>query len=403
MLDLIREIGQTLRNNRLRTALTGLAVAWGIFMLIVLLGAARGVVNAFNYGAEDSSNRISVWGSYTSMPYKGYKEGRRIQPRTSDIDAIMHDNPNVSSVVAFARADTAKIVTSRDFITGLSAVFPQVESSDRLTMLYGRFINTPDISGLRRSVVLHRTNAALLFGDEEKAVGGTVSSLGLAWTVVGVYDHDWRTDSYAPYTTYKAITGYSNDTYQLDVTVENMSTEEDGIEAERIMRASLAREHQFSPDDQSALWTWNRFTDYLTNRAGLGYLNLAVWIIGIFTLLSGIVGVRNIMFVSVRERTHEIGIRRAIGAKPRSILAQVLAESVAITALFGYIGVFLGMVVLQVINIFFGQSDALRNPTVDISIAVEVTVALVIAGTLAGLFPALKAIKVKPVEALRDE
>ena len=185
MLDLIREIGQTLRNNRLRTALTGLAVAWGIFMLIVLLGAARGVVNAFNYGAEDSSNRISVWGSYTSMPYKGYKEGRRIQPRTSDIDAIMHDNPNVSSVVAFARADTAKIVTSRDFITGLSAVFPQVESSDRLTMLYGRFINTPDISGLRRSVVLHRTNAALLFGDEEKAVGGTVSSLGLAWTSSG--------------------------------------------------------------------------------------------------------------------------------------------------------------------------------------------------------------------------
>ncbi len=133
------------------------------------------------------------------------------------------------------------------------------------------------------------------------------------------------------------------------------------------------------------------------------YLNLAVWVIGIFTLLSGIVGVSNIMFVSVRERTHEIGIRRAIGAKPRSILVQILAESVAITAIFGYIGVFLGMVVLQVLSMFLGDSNGFKNPTVDISIALQVTVALIVAGALAGLFPALKAIKVKPVEALRDE
>ena len=133
------------------------------------------------------------------------------------------------------------------------------------------------------------------------------------------------------------------------------------------------------------------------------YLKLAVWVIGIFTLLSGIVGVSNIMFVSVRERTHEIGIRRAIGAKPRSILVQILAESVAITAIFGYIGVFLGMVVLQVLSMFLGDSNGFKNPTVDISIALQVTVALIVAGALAGLFPALKAIKVKPVEALRDE
>lgn len=404
MLDLIREIGQTLRNNRLRTSLTGLAVAWGIFMLIVLLGAARGVVNSFNYEmADENTNTISVWGGRTSMPYKGYKDGRRIDLKSSDIGVIKHDNPNVSSVIAFASADTAKVATALDYATGFEAVYPQVGTTGSIEMLYGRFINDRDIAARRRVMVLHRTNAGLLFGDAAKAVGGTVKSLGLAWTVVGVYDHRWRNTAYAPYTAYKAVTGDNDDTDQLDVTVDNMRTEADGEEAERLVRTSLGSQHQFDAADNSAVWTWNRFSSYLTNQAAFGYLNIAVWVIGLFTLLSGIVGVSNIMFVSVRERTHEIGIRRAIGAKPRSILTQILAESVAITALFGYIGVFLGMLVLQVLNMFVGQMQGFRNPTVDISIAVQVTVALIVAGALAGLFPALKAIKVKPVEALRDE
>lgn len=404
MLDLIREIGQTLRNNRLRTSLTGLAVAWGIFMLIVLLGAARGVVNSFNYEmADENTNTISVWGGRTSMPYKGYKDGRRINLKSSDIDVIKHDNPNVASVIAFASADTAKVSTALDYATGFEAVYPQVGATGSIEMLYGRFINDRDIAARRRVMVLHRTNAGLLFGDAAKAVGGTVKSLGLAWTVVGVYDHQWRNTAYAPYTAYKAVTGDDDATYQLDVTVDNMRTEADGEEAERLVRTSLGSQHQFDAADNSAVWTWNRFSSYLTNQAAFGYLNIAVWVIGLFTLLSGIVGVSNIMFVSVRERTHEIGIRRAIGAKPRSILTQILAESVAITALFGYIGVFFGMLVLQVLNMFVGQMQGFRNPTVDISIAVQVTVALIVAGALAGLFPALKAIKVKPVEALRDE
>ena len=151
------------------------------------------------------------------------------------------------------------------------------------------------------------------------------------------------------------------------------------------------------------MWTWNQFSSYLANRKGNFYLELAVWVIGLLTLMTGIVGVSNIMFVSVRERTHEIGIRRAIGAKPRSILGQVIAESVALTTLFGYIGVVLGMAVLQVLNVFTTDMEGFSNPTVDISIAVKVTVALIAAGAVAGLFPALKATKVKPVEALRDE
>ena len=405
MLDLLREIGQTLRNNRLRTFLTGIAVAWGIFMLIVLLGAARGVTNFFHEAMDESStNVINFWGGITSQPYKGYKDGRWIQLKGDDADAIMKDNANVSSVAAFASVDTAKIITGRDYLgDGFQAVFPEAAKSDRIGIAYGRFINDRDMSECRRVMVLHEKNARLLFGDEQAAVGRTVSSMGLAWTVVGVYTHEWRSQTYAPYTTYKAVTGNNDNAYQLTATVEGMRTEADGDKAEAAIRASLARKHQFAPTDENAVWTWNRFTSYLRNEAASNYLNIAVWIIGIFTLLSGIVGVSNIMFVSVRERTHEIGIRRAIGARPSAILTQVLAESVAITAIFGYIGIVAGTAVLQVVDMFLGDVDGFKNPTVDISIALKVTVALIVAGALAGLFPALKAIKVKPVEALRDE
>ncbi len=406
MLDLVREIGQTLRNNRLRTVLTGISVSWGIFMLIVLLGASRGVTNYFEYAMSSQSNNvISFWSGVTSMPYKGYKDGRYIGLKSSDIDAILHDNPGkVSNVIAFASVDTARISTSLDVLTnGFEAVYPGAQATNGIEMSHGRFINERDIADARRVIVLAAKNARLLFGSDSLAVGKTVQSLGLAWTVAGVYDHRWRSQSMVPYTAYKAVTGNTDDAYELDVTVEGLETEADGKAAEKSIRTTLAQRHEFHPDDPNAVWVWNSFTSYLTNKAANRYLELAVWVIGIFTLLTGIVGVSNIMFVSVRERTHEIGIRRAIGAKPRSVLAQILAESVAVTAIFGYIGIVAGTFVLQIIASVIGDVEGFRNPTVDMSIAVKVTVALIVAGAVAGLFPALKAIKVKPVEALRDE
>lgn len=406
MLDLLHEIGQTLRNNKLRTALTGIAVAWGIFMLIILLGAARGVTNYFDDSmGSRATNVISIWGGRTSKPYKGYKDGRWINLKGSDAIAIENDNPQtISKVTPFASVDTAKIKTSRDAISGFEAVFPEAIRTERLEMKYGRFINDLDISESRRVMVLRDNQAALLFGDDEKALGKTVSSMGLAWTVVGIYSHRWNKSTYAPYTAFKAVTGNNDDANQLDVTVEGLKTEADGEAVEDNIRASIARTHEFAPDDANAIWTWNRFNDYLRGLAANNMLRLAVWIIGLLTLLTGIVGVSNIMFVSVRERTHEIGIRRAIGAKPRSIVMQVITESVAVTAIFGYIGIFLGIIVLQVINHFVGDdTEGFKNPTVDISMAVQVTLALIVSGAIAGLFPALKATKVKPVEALRDE
>lgn len=405
MLDLFREIAQSMRNNRLRTALTGVAVAWGIFMLILLLGAARGLINAQNDSfTRQMSNTITFFNGRTGMPFKGYPENRLINFRESDIRPIRKEISSVSDVEVTDSVDTVVITTMKGAISrGFNAVYPRTATDQRLKIVAGRFINDRDIAECRRSMVIYRGYADEHFGSPEKAVGQTVKCWKLAWTIVGVYDNPWRTDTYAPYTTYKALTGFNDQAYRLTVTLDGLRTEEDATMAEDSVRAQLAELHEFHPDDRRAVWVWNRFKDYLSTNRAMMMLNLAVWVIGIFTLLSGIVGVSNIMFVSVRERTHEIGIRRAIGAKPRSILVQILAESVAITAMFGYIGVFLGMVSLQILDYFVGETEAFVNPTVDISIALQVTVALIIAGAIAGLFPALKAIKVKPVEALRDE
>ena len=405
MFDLFREVSQTIKNNKLRTALTGIAVAWGIFMLIVLLGAARGVVNSYEDTASNASvNSIRLWSGTTSMPYKGYKDGRWIRLQDKDMDAISGEVPSVSDVAISTSASGFNIVGPKDYTSGgFEAVYPDVARTQRITDINGRFINQKDINDHRRTIVLHRENAALLFGDADKALGQEVKAMDLSWKVVGVYTHRWRKGSFVPYTTYKAITGGDGYVDEMAVRVEGISTDTEAEATEAQVRSVLARRHEFDPADSNAVWIWNQFANYLKQGKALVYLNLAVWVIGILTLLTGIVGVSNIMFVSVRERVHEIGIRRAIGAKPKSIILQVLAESVAITTLFGYIGLVAGMAVLQVLDSLLGDADGFSNPTVDISIALQVTAALIVAGAVAGLFPAIKATKVKPVEALRDE
>ena len=406
MFDLFREISQTLRNNKLRTFLTGIAVAWGIFMLIVLLGMARGVVNSFEEGSwAQTSNRINVYQGATSQPYKGYSEGRRVKPDIYDMDILVKDNPDhVSHVTSYTFLGASTFSTSKDYIsTSPQGVYPIEQKIDNLKLIAGRFINDADIKYNRKTVVLEEKNAKSLFGDAESAVGKRVDGLGLSWLVVGVYSHDWRSDVYVPFSTAKLLTGNDKYVSNLQVEIKNVSTMEDGDMTEQEIRNTLAGKHDFSPEDKSGLYFSNQFNSYLRNKTAFNILNLSVWIIGIFTLLSGIVGVSNIMFVSVRERTHEIGIRRAIGAKPRSILLQIIMESIIITTIFGYVGVFFGMCVTQTIAYVTKGSDFLSNPTVSLQIAIEVTVVLIVAGMIAGFFPAKKATKVKPVEALRDE
>lgn len=404
MIDLISEIWATMRTNKVRTFLTGFSVSWGIFMLIMLVGAAKGVYNAAQYGSEaSSSNRLQIWPGRASRPYKGLKEGRRIELKENNIADLTKDIPDkVDEVFAVANGSTSQVSTSLNSINnGYIGVYPGY--LPRLEIKYGRILNTRDLEEMRKVVMLCEKDAKTLFREPSEAVGKIVNIGDIAFTVIGVYDHDWETSVYVPYTVAKAMGGYSDRVDQLIVSTKNITTAEEAEKFENDVRESLGRANSFEATDRSAVWIWNRFLNMLEMQGAFGILNAVMWIIGIFSLVTGIIGVSNIMFVSVRERTHEIGIRRAIGAKPASILGHVIAESVGLTALFGYIGILLGTIGTEILAHSFEGSEFMRDPTLNLSIAIEVTVLLVIAGSLAGLFPALRALKIKPVEALRDE
>lgn len=395
-----------MRNNKLRTILTGISVAWGIFMLIILLGMSQGVYNAFNSGfMAQASNSMEVWGGRTDLPYKGYKEGRSITLKKDDAETINESgNAKIKVAMPVARGNSMTISTPRDYMnTYYRGVTPDFLRTQGHKIVEGRFIDQADINEGRKVVVMSERNVTQLFKSAHDAVGQYVNIGGLAFMVVGVYSSRWGQEVYVPYSTARMLQGYSDDLGSMSVEVQNLKTDKDGEQVEKEVREMLAQNHEFNPSDESAVWIWNRFTQHKKMSNGLDILNMAVWIIGIFTMLSGIIGVSNIMFVSVKERTHEIGIRRAIGAKPRSILRQIIMESVFVTALFGYIGVVMGTAATALINHAFGDTDFMKDPTVTLTIAFQVTVVLIIAGSLAGLFPALRAIKVKPVEALRTE
>lgn len=405
MFDLINEIWQTMRTNKLRTALTGLAVAWGIFMLIILLGISKGVLTSFQSSSlAQNPNKINVYPGNTSMPYKGLKEGRYIQLRDRNLDEIKNDNPNDVASATAEMNQSGTISTPLDYITtSYSGVFPGTEKMLQLPMIYGRFINEKDLNDMRKVIVLNKKDAETLFKNIGSSIGKTVDVNGIAFTLVGIYEHEWRSGTFIPYTTARALSGFDDKVYSIQVDIKGVKNMEDAERVERNIKSTLAKYNQFDPDDESAVWMWNRFSSYLNSQEAAGVLHTAMWVIGLLTLITGIVGVSNIMFVSVRERTHEIGIRRAIGARPHNILLQVIIESVAMTTLFGYIGILLGTIGNEIMAQVFADGDFIKDPRVDLSLAIEVTVVLIVSGALAGIFPAMRALKIRPVEALRTE
>lgn len=405
MFDLINEIWQTMRTNKLRTALTGLAVAWGIFMLIILLGISKGVLTSFQSSSlAQNPNKINVYPGNTSMPYKGLKEGRYIQLRDRNLNEIKNDNPNDVASATAEMNQSGTISTPLDYITtSYSGVFPGTEKMLQLPMIYGRFINEKDLNDMRKVIVLNKKDAETLFKNIGSSIGKTVDVNGIAFTLVGIYEHEWRSGTFIPYTTARALSGFDDKVYSIQVDIKGVKNMEDAERVERNIKSTLAKYNQFDPDDESAVWMWNRFSSYLNSQEAAGVLNTAMWVIGLLTLITGIVGVSNIMFVSVRERTHEIGIRRAIGARPHNILLQVIIESVAMTTLFGYIGILLGTIGNEIMAQVFADGDFIKDPRVDLSLAIEVTVVLIVSGALAGIFPAMRALKIRPVEALRTE
>lgn len=405
MFDLANEILQTIRHNKLRTTLTGLSVAWGIFMLITLVSVANGITRSFKEEMMNSdSQKISIWGGTTTKPYHGYREGRNIDLKNKDIDILSHEQRDmVQEVTSELNGTQSGISTNTTNVqAGFTGVFPSALGLNNLELIDGRFISQGDIDKKAKVMVLPKEYAEQLFPpDGKKAVGQRVECAGLSFLVIGVYESHRRT-IYIPYSTARVFSSDNTNLDQIILLLNGVTEIEQADNIEKDVRHTLASAHDFDPDDESGVWIWNAVSQALTVQGAIGILNIGVWVLGLLTLLSGIIGISNIMFVSVKERTHEIGIRRAIGAKPVKILTQILTESVVITTLFGYIGIVMGTALTEVLASTVGQG-MFDYAHVDLRIAIQVTVVLIVAGALAGLFPALKALKVKPVEALRDE
>ena len=417
MRDIITEIWSTARRNKLRTALTGFAVAWGIFMLIVLLGAGNGLINAsMNNNSRFIANSMAIFGGTTSKPYKGLKEGRYVPLKDKDITTTETQfMENIDEVGARLSQPATTISLGENYVsTTLEGVYPNHEQTDKMEMRYGRFINQIDMKEKRKVLVLGDKQAEELTHNVESLVGKYLKVGAFAFRVVGIYKEKQNSSAsaYTAYTTLQTVYGKSNQPERIVFTFHGLNTEKANEDFEKEYRAKLNTAHQADPEDESALWIWNRYTQNLQMETGMGIIRTALWIVGLFTLLSGIVGVSNIMLITVKERTREFGIRKAIGAKPWSILKLIIVESVIITTFFGYIGMVLGVAANEYMDATLGhdvidtglfKTTMFVNPTVGLDVCIEATMVMVIAGTLAGLVPALKASRIRPIEALRAE
>ena len=419
MIDIWQEIYSTIKRNKLRTFLTGFAVAWGIFMLIVLLGAGNGLIHAFEQSAsERAMNSIKIFPGWTSKSYDGLKEGRRVQLDNKDVDATDHYFPDhVIKAGATVWQGGINLSFGQEYVSlNLSGVYPNHTEVEVVKLFKGRFINEIDIKERRKVIVLHKKTAEILFDKTHtEPIGQFVNASGVAYQVVGIYNDQGdreASEAYIPFSTLQTIYNKGEQLNNIIFTTKNLETIESNEIFEANYRRVIGASRRFDPQDNSAIWIWNRFTDYMRTQNAMGMLRTAIWVIGIFTLLSGIVGVSNIMLITVKERTREFGIRKALGAKPLSILWLIIVESVAITTLFGYIGMVAGIAVTEWMNSAFGnqtmdagmfQQTMFSNPTVDLSVAIQATLTLIIAGTLAGFFPAKKAVSISPIEALRAD
>lgn len=416
MYSILTEIWATTRRNKLRTALTGFAVAWGIFMLIFLLGAGNGLINANTQNMDAFlANSMMVGGGSTSKEYKGLKEGRPITLNDKDIAETKDEfAQNIESVGAEVEAGQQTFALGDNYVSAqLVGVYPNEITINKKEMLYGRFINQPDLDQQRKVVVLSESQAKeLLPGKIATLVGQNIKMDNFAFMVAGIYKDDrseMNNRAFAPFTTVRTIYNKGDKTNNIIFSFKGLNTQAENEAFEKMYRSRINNNHYAAPDDENAVWIWNRFTMNLQMSQGVSIIRTALWIIGIFTLLSGIVGVSNIMLITVKERTREFGIRKAIGATPWSILRLIIIESIIITTIFGYIGMLCGIganlymdatMGHEVVDAGIFKQSMFLNPTVGFDVCIEATLLIVIAGTIAGLIPARKAAKIRPIVAL---
>lgn len=417
-IDKWQEILATIKKNKMRTFLTGFSVAWGIFMLMILLGSGNGLSNGVSQNfMRNAVNSMWLWSGRTSIPYHGLKEGRDIRFTNADYDVLKNmDGIDCTSGRYYIGGNTISYGSEYGEYNAITC-HPDLKDVESIDVVNGRFINQVDINQTRKSVVLGKDIYDALFNGKN-AIGEYVKVNNIPFKVVGICKESGGTrhrNAYLPVSTGQKVFNGANRLHNFALTI-NAETVEESRAIEQEVREAFARKHKFDANDESAMGSFSLLEEFLQTMKIFQAIDIFIWIIGIGTLIAGIVGVSNIMLIVVKERTKEIGIRKAIGASPSSVIGLILLESILITTIAGYIGLVLGTGLMEIINIFVekqyevsaatngGSGDTIfRNPTVDLGIAVTATLVLVVAGAVAGYIPAKRAARIKPIVALRDE
>ncbi len=408
IIDRWEEIFSTIRKNKLRTFLTGFSVAWGIFMLIILLGSGQGLENGVRDQFRSSAtNTLWVWGGETTMAHKGFQPGRDIEFDNSDFEDLEQNLNGVGHMAGRSHIRGNNTVSYKNEFGNfeISTVHPDYLIIEKIEMLEGRFINELDIKKNLKVTAISTNVQQILFKDEP-ALGKYVSVQGIPFKVVGIWkDDNGRQDEqrmiYLPISTAQKVFMNRDRVQTMAITVGSKSVSE-SQEMTGAIKTRMAQRHKFDVKDESAMFVWNGVEEFKKIMDLFAAIRMFIWVIGIGTIIAGIVGVSNIMMIAVKERTKEIGIRKSMGATPMSIIMLILQESVLITAVAGYIGLVLGVGLLELISPHI-QTEFFRNPEANLGIAVSATVVLIMAGLFAGFVPARRAAAIRPVEALRDE
>lgn len=407
MLEGLSETLSVISRNRLRTFLTALSVAWGMFMLALLLGAGRGLENGVAWEFRDDAV-ASLWvrRGQTSVPYAGRPPGRDVFFRNDDFDAILREVPGVEhgSGRYYLWGEFHVSYGNKQSSFDILGVHPGHRYAEKTTMLRGRYLNEADLGGRRKVAVIGSRVRETLFGKEDP-IGAYVAIRGLNYQVVGEFEDVGGEAElrkvYIPLTTAQLVYGQPSLIHNLLFTLPSENLAESRATSEQI-RALLGKRHFVSPEDRRAIRVQNNLEEFKRLTDVFTWINTFVWVVAMGTLIAGIVGVGNIMLISVAERTKEFGIRKALGATSTSIVGMVVFEAVAITALAGYGGLVAGVLFVELVAGATAGTPFMRQPSVDIGVGLLASVLLVVAGTLAGFFPALRAARVDPIVALRE-
>lgn len=409
-----QEIFATIKKNKLRTFLTMLGVFWGIFMLVIMLGSGNGLRNGIlKEFAGTATNSFFVWAQQTTKAYKGMKPNRGFNYNLADAEALkqLPDLDVVSPINQLGGHEgTNNVVRGlKTAASEIQACYPNIAKISDIKISQGRFINELDIKEKRKICVIGPRVVEMLFNKSDKIIGDYIRINGVYFKIVGITSvtsggHEGREQAQRiniPFTTFQNAFNYGDIVGWFAIkSKENIPA----VVSEEKVMALLKERHKIAPDDLKAIGHWNMEVEYNKLKGLFTGIEILIWIVGIGTLLAGVIGISNIMLIVVKERTKEIGVKRALGAVPSQVIGQIVLEAVFLTSISGYFGLIIGIGILEALNSAIGSSgEMFTNPTVDLSVAIKALIVLIVSGALAGLIPAGKAASIKPVEALRTE